>query len=309
VNQDQTRLGYLYGFGAYALWGFFPAYFKLLRPSTALEILAHRIAWSTLAMIVLIAVLRHWRRIATLRHEPKRLAGVALAAVLIAINWGTYIYAVNINRVVETSLGYFITPLVVILLGVFVLRERLRGLQWAAVGVGTVAVLVLTIDYGHPPWYALVLAASFGLYGLVKKKLGLPAVDGFFVESAVLTIPALAMLIWLGNTGQSTYTSLSAGHTLLLTSAGVVTAVPLLMFAGAANRIPLSDLGVLQYIAPILQLALGVFMFHEPMPAAQLVGFGIVWLALAIFTWDSIRQSHRTRAKIAAAAEPAIRPV
>ncbi|GIF99664.1 EamA family transporter RarD [Catellatospora citrea] len=296
---SQLRLGYLYGFGAYALWGFFPAYFKLLKPAGPVEVLAHRIAWSALFMVLVLTAVRRWRQIAALLRKPATVGGIALAAVFIGVNWGTYIYGVNVDRVVETSLGYFINPLVVIVLGVLVLGERLRPAQWAAVGVGTFAVLVLAVDYGHPPWIALILAISFALYGLTKKRLALPPADGLFVESAVLTLPALAVLGWLAFSGDLTFGHVSTGHTLLLAAAGVITAIPLLMFAGAANRIPLTGLGMLQYVAPTLQLALGVFAFHEPMPPARLFGFGLVWLALAVFTWDGLRNARRNRLALA----------
>lgn len=302
---SELRRGYLFGLGAYTLWGVFPAYFKLLQPSGAIEVLSHRIAWSLLFMIVVLTVVRRWRDIVALLHQPATVAVVALAAVLLALNWGTYIYGVNTNRVVETSLGYFINPLVVIVLGVVVLGERLRPAQWTAVGVGALAVLVLAVDHGQPPWIALILAVSFGCYGLVKKRLGLPPTDGLFVESAVLALPALAVLGWLAFAHRSTVGTVSTGHTLLIAASGVVTAIPLLLFAGAANRIPMVGLGMLQYVAPTLQLALGVFLFHEPMPPVRLFGFGLVWVALAIFTWDGMRQSRRSRALDVAAAQDA----
>ncbi|WP_155369003.1 EamA family transporter RarD [Catellatospora vulcania] len=296
---SQLRLGYLYGFGAYALWGFFPAYFKLLKPAGPIEVLAHRIAWSALFMVLVLTAMRRWRQIADLLRRPATVGGIALAAVFIGVNWGTYIYGVNIDRVVETSLGYFINPLVVIVLGVLVLGERLRPAQWAAVGVGTVAVLVLAVDYGRPPWIALILAFSFALYGLTKKRLALPPADGLFVESAGLALPALAALGWLAFAGDLTFGQVGAGHAVLLAAAGGITVIPLLMFAGAANRIPLTGLGMLQYVAPTLQLALGVFAFHEPMPATRLFGFGLVWLALAVFTWDGLRNARRNRLALA----------
>ncbi|BCJ72094.1 protein RarD [Catellatospora sp. IY07-71] len=304
---SQLRLGYLYGLGAYVMWGFFPAYFKLLKPSGPVEVLAHRILWSVLFMVVALTAIRRWRKIAELLRRPATLGGITLAAIFIGINWGTYIWAVNVDRVVETSLGYFINPLVVIVLGVLVLHERLRPAQWAAVGVGTVAVLVLAVDYGHPPWVALVLAFTFAMYGLVKKRLALPPADGLFLESAVLTLPALAVLGWLASAGDLTFGQAGTGHALLLAAAGVLTAVPLLMFAGAANRLPLVSIGMLQYVAPTLQLALGVFAFHEPMPPVRLFGFCLVWLALAVFTWDGLRTARRTRqAALRAAEAPAL---
>jgi chloramphenicol-sensitive protein RarD len=226
---------------------------------------------------------------------------VTLAAVLIAINWATYITGVNSSRVVETALGYFITPLVVVLLGVTVQRERLRAWQWVAVGIGAAAVAVLTVDYGHLPWIALLLAASFGSYSLVKKRLSLPPAEGLFVESAVLALPALVYLTWLNATGGAEFGHVSALHTMLMVLSGLATAIPLLLFAAAANRVPLVGLGILQYVAPILQLAFGVLLFHEPMPPARLAGFALVWVALIIFTVDGIRGARQTRIQRTAA--------
>ncbi|WP_196231217.1 EamA family transporter RarD [Salinispora arenicola] len=302
------KLGYLYGIGAYLIWGFFPLYMKLLQPASPLEILAHRIVWSLVFVALVLAAMRNRRFLRALLRRPRALAAVGLAAALIALNWGTYIYGVNSERVVETSLGYFINPLVVVLLGVFVLRERLRPAQWAAMGVGGTAVVVLTVDYGRPPYLALVLSFSFAGYGLVKKRLGLPAAQGLFVESAVLALPALAYLAWLGGTGQAAFGAVSAGHTALLVSAGAATAIPLLMFAGAANRLPFTSLGMLQYLAPILQLGCGVIIFHEPMPPARLAGFTLVWLALAIFTADAVRATRRLAPRRDQGVLAAVRP-
>ncbi|WP_433346527.1 EamA family transporter RarD [Micromonospora sp. CA-111912] len=289
------RLGYLYGLGAYLLWGFFPLYFKLLQPAGPLEILAHRIVWSMVFVTLLLAALRNIGFLRALARRPRALAGIAAAAALIALNWGTYIYLVNSERVVETALGYFINPLVSVLLGVTVLRERLRPTQWLALGIGAAAVGVLTVDYGRLPWLALTLAVSFAAYGLVKKRLGLPAAEGLFVESAVLALPALGYLGWLATAGGLKFGHVSAGHTALLVLAGAATAIPLLFFAGAANRLPLTALGMLQYVAPILQLGCGVLIFHEPMPPARLAGFALVWLALMVFTTDALRHARRSR--------------
>jgi chloramphenicol-sensitive protein RarD len=231
---------------------------------------------------------------------------VVAAAILIAVNWGTYIFGVNSSRVVETALGYFITPLVVVLLGVTVQRERLRPWGWVAVGIGVIAVAVLTIDYGRLPYIALLLAGSFGSYSLIKKRLGLPPAGGLFVESAVLAVPALAYLTWLNLAGKAEFGHVSATHTVLTVFSGLATAVPLLLFAASANRIPLVGLGILQYIAPILQLAIGVLLFHEPLPPARLAGFGLVWIALIIFTVDALQGARRTAAaKVRTAAAPA----
>ena len=239
--------------------------------------------------------MRNWRFLGRLLRDRRLLGGVSLAAVLIGLNWGTYIYAVNSDRVVETALGYFITPLVSVVLGVTTLGERLRRAQWAAVGIGALAVAVLTVDYGRLPYIALILAASFGSYGMIKKRLGLPPAEGLFVESSVLALPALAYVTWLGVGADATFGHVSTGHTVLMVASGAATAVPLLLFAGAANRVPLTALGILQYVAPILQLACGVLIFHEPMPPARLAGFALVWLALMIFTVDSIRRARSTR--------------
>ncbi|MEU1588764.1 EamA family transporter RarD [Micromonospora sp. NPDC005710] len=289
------RLGYLYGLGAYLLWGFFPLYLKLLRPAGPLEILAHRIVWSVVFVALLLAALRNVGFLRAMLRRPWAVAGIVAAAAFIAVNWGTYIYGVNSNRVVETALGYFINPLVVVLIGVVVLRERLRPAQWVALGIGASAVVVLTVDYGRLPWLAMTLAISFSGYSLVKKRLGLPAAEGLFVESAVLALPALGYLIWLTAKDDLTFGHVSAGHTTLLVLAGAATAIPLLLFAGAANRLPLSSLGMIQYLAPVLQLGCGVLIFHEPMPPARLAGFALVWLALIVFTADAVRASRRTR--------------
>ncbi len=292
---NQLRRGYVFGFAAYTCWGFFPLYWKLLEPATPVEILAHRIVWSAAFITVLLLGMRNWRTVRGLARRTRTLAGIVLAAALIALNWGMYIYGVNSDHVVETSLGYFITPLVTVLLGVAVLRERLHPAQWVAIAVGAVAVAVLTADYGRPPWIALVLAASFGTYGLVKKSLALPAAEGLFVESVALAGPALAYLGWLDSRDRLAFGHVSPGLTALMMLAGIVTAIPLLLFAGAANRIPLSALGLLQYLTPTLQLGCGVLVFHEPMPPTRLAGFALVWVALAVFTWDGIRRARRSR--------------
>jgi chloramphenicol-sensitive protein RarD len=286
---SEERRGYLYGLAAYVLWGFFPIYFKLLRPASPLEILAHRVIWSAIFVGLVLIAMRNWRFLSRILRTPRLIGGMAAAAVLIAINWGTYIYGVNSSRVVETALGYFITPLVLVLLGVTVQRERLRRRQWAAVGVGALAVVVLTVDYGRLPYIALILAASFGSYSLVKKRLSLPPAEGLFVESSILALPALVFVGWLTASGRADFGHVSAWHTVLMIFSGVATAVPLLLFAAAANRVPMVGIGILQYVAPILQLACGLLIFHEAMPPARLAGFVLVWIALIIFTVDAVR--------------------
>jgi chloramphenicol-sensitive protein RarD len=300
---DEKR-GYLYGLTAYVIWGFFPIYFKLLQPSAPLEILAHRVIWSVVFISLLLVAMRNRRFLARLLRNPRVLGGIVVAALLIAVNWGTYIYGVNSSRVVETALGYFITPLVVVLLGVTVQGERLRRWQWAAVGVGAVAVVVLTIDYGRLPYIALILAVSFGSYSLVKKRLSLPPAEGLFVESSVLAVPALAYVIWLTTAGNAHFGHVSAWHTFLMIFSGVATAVPLMLFAASANRVPMVGIGILQYVAPILQLACGLLIYHEPMPTARLAGFALVWVALIMFTADALRRRTATE-PTAATVEPA----
>jgi chloramphenicol-sensitive protein RarD len=293
------RSGLAAGVGAYLLWGLFPLYWPLLEPAAPVEILAHRIAWSLLFVAGLLALTAGF---AWLRTLGRRRAGLlTLAAVLVTVNWGTYIYGVNSEHVVETSLGYFINPLVTVALAVTVLGERLTRLQVVAVAIAAVAVVVLTADYGRPPWIALTLACSFGLYGLIKKRAGVDGVQSLGFETGVLALPALAYLLVLGANGSGTFTSEGAGHAALLALGGVFTAVPLMLFGAAAIRIPLTTLGLIQYLAPTLQFAIGVLIYSEPMPASRLAGFGLVWIALAVFTWDAVQGTRRAR--FAAAAE------
>ncbi|WP_406319234.1 EamA family transporter RarD [Streptosporangium sp. NBC_01639] len=291
----ESRRGVLYGIAAYTMWGLFPLYWPLLKPSTAWEILAHRIAWSLVAVVAILAVRRHWSWFRELLRTPKKLGLLALAAVIVTVNWGVYIYAVNSGHVVESALGYFINPLVSVLFGVFLLKERLRPWQWGAVGLGALAVVVLTVDYGRPPWIALVLAVTFGTYGLIKKIAQVGAAESMTIETLVLLLPALGYLLYLQGQGTGTFGSISAGHALLLAGSGVITAIPLLCFTSAALRVPLTTIGLLQYIAPVLQFLVGVFVIHEDMPSSRWTGFAIVWLALSVFTWDSLRAAHRAR--------------
>ncbi len=258
-----------------------------------MEILAHRVVWSLVVVLGLLAAQRRVRQLRTLLHRRRSAGLLTLAAVVIAVNWGTYIYGVNSEQVVETSLGYFVNPLVTVLLGVVVLGERLRPAQWAAVGVATLAVVLLTVDYGRPPWIALTLAFSFGSYGLLKKKANAGAVEGLAVETAVLFIPALIFIVFLQGSGEGTLGGEGIAHPILLAGSGVVTAIPLLFFGAAATRVPLTRLGLLQYLAPTMQFLLGVVLLDEAMPAERLVGFGLVWVALAIFTTDTVANARR----------------
>jgi chloramphenicol-sensitive protein RarD len=288
-----TRHGTLYGASAYLLWGLFPLYWPLLEPSGALEVLAHRVLWSLVVVVVLLAATRRLATVQAALADRRRLLMMTAASVLIAINWGTYIYGVTHDRVLETSLGYFVNPIVTVLLGVLVLGERLRPAQWTALGAAFVAVVVLTVENGRPPWIALALAFSFGGYGLLKKTAGVGAVAGLAVETAVLLPVAAAYVAVLGVSGAGTFGSGGAGHAVLLALSGLVTAVPLLLFGVAASRIPLTTLGLLQYLAPTIQFVLGVTLFDEPLPLAKLLGFVLVWAGLALFTADLVRHSRR----------------
>ncbi|MFJ6483933.1 MULTISPECIES: EamA family transporter RarD [unclassified Streptomyces] len=300
--ENEQRTGLLYGFGAYGLWGLVPLFWPLLMPSGAIEILAHRMVWSLAAVGLALLALRRWGWIRELLRQPRKLGLTALAATVISVNWGLYIWAVNSGNVVEASLGYFINPLVSIAIGVLVLGERLRRAQWVAVGLSFAAVLVLAVGYGRPPWISLILAFSFATYGLIKKKLNMGGLESLTAETAVLFLPALGYVLWLGAQGQSTFTSHGVGHSLLLASTGLVTAVPLVFFGMAAVRVPLSTLGLLQYLAPLFQFGLGVLYFHEAMPPERWAGFSLVWAALAILTWDALRTARQSRVRLAAAA-------
>ncbi|GAA0303905.1 EamA family transporter RarD [Streptomyces polychromogenes] len=299
--ENEQRTGLLYGFGAYGMWGLVPLFWPLLMPSGAVEILAHRMVWSLAVVAVALLALRRWSWMAELVRQPRKLGLTALAATVISLNWGLYIWSVNNGHVVEASLGYFINPLVTIALGVLVLGERLRRAQWAAVGVCVAAVVVLAVGYGRPPWISLALACSFATYGLIKKKLDMGGLESLTAETALLFPPALGYLLWLGVEGRSTFTSQGLGHSALLASTGLVTAIPLICFGAAAIRVPLSTLGLLQYLAPVFQFALGVLYFHEAMPPERWAGFGLVWVALLVLTWDALRTSRRSRARLAGA--------
>jgi chloramphenicol-sensitive protein RarD len=286
----EERRGTLLGISAYLMWGLFPLYWPLVDSAGALEILSHRVVWSLVVVGGLLVASRRAR--SRLPRGRRQLALLSAAAVVIAVNWGVYIWGVNHHHVVDTSLGYFVNPLVTVCLGVVVLGERLRRLQWLAVAVACVGVVVLAVDAGHPPWIALTLAVSFGSYGLIKKVVGVGPAEGLVVETAVLAPVALGYLLVIGATGSGTFTQ-SAGHAALLAGAGPVTAIPLLAFAGAAPRVPLSRLGILQYLTPTMQFLIGVLVRHEPLPPTRLAGFILVWLALAVFTADTLRRRSR----------------
>jgi chloramphenicol-sensitive protein RarD len=290
----ESRRGFLLGVAAYGIWGLFPLYWPLLEPAGAVEILAHRILWTCITIGLLVLAMRRTSAVRAIAVDRRVRTLLALAACLITVNWAVYIWGVNNGHVVETSLGYFVNPLVTVLMGVFILGERLRGWQWVALALAGLAVVVLTVDYGRPPWIALVLALSFGSYGLCKKQANAPAIESTTFETLVIAPAALAYVGWLTWHGGSSLGGHGPGHVLALMSAGIVTAVPLVCFGGAAIRVPLVTLGLLQYLTPILQFALGVLYFHEDMPAGRWVGFVLVWIALAMLTVESLRHRRRT---------------
>ncbi|SDN15312.1 EamA family transporter RarD [Allokutzneria albata] len=292
-----TASGLAFGVGAYTLWGLFPIFWPLLGPAGSVEILAHRIAWTMVFLLGGLLLFGRWAQLRGLSARSWWL--VSAAAVLIAINWGTYIYGVTSGQVTETALGYFINPLVSVVLGVAVLNERLRPAQWTAVVVAAVAVVVLTMKSASVPVIALVLATSFGVYGLIKKTVPMDSATSLTAESVVLGPIAAGYLIWLGVAGTGTFGQHGFWHAVLLISAGPVTIVPLLMFGASAQRLRLVTLGALQYLAPILQFAWGLFVLHEPMPPERWLGFGLVWAALALFTVDGALAAHRSRRRIA----------
>ncbi|MCX7609457.1 MAG: EamA family transporter RarD [Anaerolineales bacterium] len=289
--------GILYALGAYGTWGLFPAYWKLLKHVPALQLLSHRIIWSFLFLLAFLLATKQWTKFRRAIVSLKVLSLYLVAAVLIGVNWLTYVWAVNAGYIVETSLGYFINPLLNVLLGVLFFRERLRPLQWLPVMLAAVGVIYLSWAYGRLPWIALLLAFSFGFYGLVKKIAPLSSVFGLSLETGLLFLPALGWLLVAERGGQGAFLHAGLATDLLLVGAGPITSIPLLMFAAAAQRIPLSMLGIIQYIAPTLQFLLGIFAFREPFTHAQLIGFSIVWTALLLFWGEGFWAQRRLKAQ------------
>jgi chloramphenicol-sensitive protein RarD len=288
--------GVLYGLGAYLIWGLFPLYFKALDATPATEILANRIAWSFAFLVILVIWRKEWPRLKTALKQPVTWLIYAGASWLLAVNWLIYIWGVNSDYIVETSLGYFINPLVSVLLGVIFLRERLRPTQWMIIGLATVGVLYLTFTYGRLPWIALALAFTFGTYGLVKKTAPLGSFYSLTLETGILFIPAMLYLLLVHWQGDGAFGQSSALGTLLLIGTGVATSVPLLMFGAAARSINLSVLGILQYVAPTMQFMIGVLVFHEPFTHSQMVGFSIIWTALILFWVEGFMVRQRAKA-------------
>ena len=296
--------GLAFATSAYVLWGFLPILFVSIIGATAPEIVAWRIVLSLIFCALLVTVTRGWPRLIAILRNRAAMFTLTAASVFILINWVVFIYATQTDHVVEASLGYFTNPIVTVLLGVFFLKERLRPVQWVAIGISAIAVLVLAIGYGTFPWISLALAFSFGFYGLVKRRVG-PSVDaigGMTVETAVLTPAAIIALVIIGQTSGLAMGNHGAGQTVLMLSLGVATATPLILFAAAARRLPLVYLGLVQYLAPILMLLVGVFLLHEQMPIERWIGFGIVWVALALLTFDMVRHESRQRQLIVSGA-------
>ncbi|MGE0299942.1 EamA family transporter RarD [Pseudonocardia sp.] len=283
--------------GAYTMWGLFPAFWPLLAPAVPVEVLAHRIAWTAVLMVAVLSVLRGWGALRAL--SLRGWAMTTSAAMLIAVNWGLFIYAVFTGHVVESALGYFMSPLVSVLLGVLVLRERLRRAQIVALALATAAVVVITVENGRVPWIAALLALTFGLYSLIKSTVPLPTTASLTAEGLVLGPVALGAVVWFELAGGGTFTGYGLGHTLLLIAGGPVTAVPLLLYGAAARLVPLSTIGVLMYLNPSLQFLWGVLVVHEDMPATRWIGFVLVWIALVVFTVDLVRYARATRPRVA----------
>lgn len=293
----ERTLGGFFAFGAYLLWGFLPLYFLLLAPTGPWELVAWRILLSLAFCALLLTVMRAWPRLVAVLRQPRVVGLTVIAGILIYINWQVFIYGALTGHVIETSLGYFINPIATVLLAVLVLRERLRPTQWVAIGIAAAAVLVIVIGYGTFPWIALTLAASFGVYGLVKKKVGpsVDAVSGLTLETLWLTPIAVTVLIVVAATQGLTMGAYGWPHAVLLSLTGVVTAVPLLLFAAGARRVSLTTIGLLQFVAPVLQFLVGWLYLGEPMPLERWIGFGLVWIALIVLTVDSVVHARRAR--------------
>ena len=303
-TSDET-VGFLSTLSAYLLWGVLPVYFLILAPTGPWETVAWRIVFSVVFCLVALAVTRGWSRVIAVFRDPKLAALTALGGALVYINWQLFVLAAQGGQVIESSLGYFINPIVSVLLGVLVLHERLRPLQWTAIAVAALAVIAIVIGYGEMPWISLGLAFSFGFYGLVKNRIGprVDAVSGLTLETVWLLPVAIIQLVVVAVTSGITIGVGGIGHAALIAGLGITTAVPLLLFAIGTRRIPLTMVGILQFAAPILQFLVGVFILHEPMPAERWIGFGIVWVAVVILVTDSLLAGRRARAALARAAQ------
>ena len=291
MKRSESSLGLLFGVGAYLIWGSFPLIINAAEFANPFEVIVWRVVFGFAFAALLVTILRRWRGILELVKSPKRLGWIAIASFFIFINWSVYVVAVSTENVIETSLGYFINPLVTVLFAVLLLKEKLRRMQWVALGIGFLAVLVLTFDYGRLPWIALVLALSFGTYSLAKNRVGgkIGALQSFTLESGMV-LPVVLVQLWI--VAQFSPIMLFSGpfETTILVSFGILTAIPLILFGAAASRIPLSTIGFIQYLTPILQFSMGYFVLGEPMPAVRWIGFGLVWLSLVVLTTDALRR-------------------
>jgi len=288
---SKNKLGLVFGISAYGLWGLFPLYWPLLKPADALEIVSHRAVWTLVFCIVILGLTKALKSAVVTLKRPRVALKLFAASFLISINWLVYIWATNSGHVVEAALGYYITPLIIIAFGVLLLKEKIRPLQWVAVVIASFGVLILTIDYGRLPWIALVLGTSWASYGLIKKQLGLGALEGLAIETGISFIPYAGYLLYLGNQGTGQFGH-SPSLSILLISAGAITAIPLLLFNGATARLPFSTIGLLQYITPTFQFSIGVWVLHEDMPTARWAGFLIIWVALITLGTDLVRSSR-----------------
>ena len=295
---SKNKLGLLFGVSAYSLWGAFPLYWPLLEPANPLEIVSHRAVWTLVFCFLVLAGTKALKSTLATLKRPTVAVKLFLSSMLISINWLVYIWATNNEHVVEASLGYYINPLIIIGFGVIFLKEKMRPLQWAAVTIASIGVLVLTFDYGRLPWIALALAVSWGSYGLIKKQLGLGALEGLAIETFISSFFYLGYLIYIGNQGTGQFGH-GWGLTALLISAGAVTAVPLLLFNGSTNRLPFTTIGLLQYITPTLQFSIGVWVLNEDMPTARWIGFLIIWAALVTLAIDLIKSSRSVNNSVA----------
>ncbi len=287
TKSNAARDGFIFGITAYFIWGIVPIYWPHLQPASPLEILAHRVIWSLLFLAIIGR--KKFSQIRVILSNRRSLLLLTIASALISVNWGLFIWASVTKHLLDSSLGYFITPLLSVGLGVVFFKERLRKTQWVAIAIAASAVLYLSITVGNPPWLALSLAGSFGIYGYVKKLANVPAIESLTIETLILSPIALSYLVWLEITHVGTFGHHGLSHTLWLTSSGIVTAVPLMLFSAAAIRIPLSTMGMLQYLGPTLQYLIGIFMFHEHMPQSRFIGFAITWVAIAILTTDALK--------------------
>lgn len=289
MNKNKT--GLLFGVSAYVLWGAFPLYWPLLEPASALEIVSHRAVWTLVFCTIVLAITRSLKNTVATLKRPQVASKLFLASILVSINWLVYIWSVNNGHVVEASLGYYINPLFMIAFGVILLKEKMRTMQWVAVGIAALGVAVLTIDYGRIPWIALALGISWGSYGLIKKQLGLGALEGLTIETLIVGLPYLLYLLYIGDRGIGQFGQ-SVSITLLLIGAGAVTAIPLLLFNGSTTRLPLTVIGLLQYITPTIMFSIGVWVRHEDMPHARWAGFLIIWVALSALAFDLVKSSR-----------------